>query len=946
MRAPFPAHRSSRGVALVIVLFFIVIITVMIVGFLESSRADRGTAASHLERMRATTFAREGLETAVATLRRETTDKARNWTSSPGVLVVPDDPTSTTSDQSRLKKEVWLHSGLADPTANASLDPVLRAPNLNIQTFETASPTYLLTDQINSTTTKPEELKLRWVYVRRDGTYELPDPAKPISSTNLPNPSPSLTNTTNPLVGRFAYWTDDESSKVNYNLAWLRDPTLNTNPPGHQTNVDLRALAGFYDKTANALHSFITTDNYTKVNRFFNSPFDARQSGDAATRAALDFNKFNVTHYNSDPDTTYYGKQRMMLTTQVKDAVYRDKDGKPVTGADGKLLTRPFLDILKRTSPTDIAYLDPGARAVIDGTKLTATIRDLVDNYLKRSDWPLVDGTGHSLQEKYYLAYSGTARDERLAQLALNIIDYVRSAESQRTVVEPIRAKWISGVFVDDFSNSSIQGTEDTFKGLPRGLYITEMGIWVSTTAVGGKYRALGIAEIYLPKDYGIDSFDLTAGKTDGKSWSVYFNGTEDTIGRRVNKDDATPKVFVWEALGSGNESKMIMKPGDYRTICVELPTRNAPSAGETTPLRAAFSIKSGARIDVAPLGSASAGTKPIKFPLKATADEMAIGSYESNDPRVNGIPGDWVLTQTNSFGKENPTRTNAVGKAPANIAPEQDLDANGKVSTASLRMAYPYGHANNPNGRVRSPGELGLIHTGIEGSATAPAGVGVPWRTLHLQPSKQGSTVVPDWAFMDLFTVPADVPLTASALFAPHGSSTGGRVNMNAKPAPFETMARTDPLAAVLYGCRKSTLNNDRLSITDAQTIAKAIYERKLAKGSALPNGKLYPSSGPPNAVYESPGEVAEIEGVADKGEESEELIREIANLITARGNVFSIYTVGQSLKQTPAGKLIVTGEQRQQAMVERFLRDKGTATTDDDEIGLRTVYFRNLMP
>ena len=210
----------------------------------------------------------------------------------------------------------------------------------------------------------------------------------------------------------------------------------------------------------------------------------------------------------------------------------------------------------------------------------------------------------------------------------------------------------------------------------------------------------------------------------------------------------------------------------------------------------------------------------------------------------------------------------------------------------------------------------------------------------------KTPDQVVPDWAFMDLFTVPADVPLTASALFAPHGSSTGGRVNMNARPAPFETMVRTDPLAAVLFGCRKSTLNNDRLSLTDAQMIAKAIYDRKLAKGSALPKGKLYPSSGPPNAVYESPGEVAEIEGVADKGEESEELVREIANLITARGNVFSIYTVGQSLKQTPAGKLIVTGEQRQQAMVERFLRDKGTATTTDDEIGLRTVYFRNLMP
>ena len=521
--SPSPARHSQRGVALIIVLFFIVIISVMLIGFIESSRADRAAAGSHLERLRATTLAREGVEATVAILRRETTDTVRNWTSSPGVLVVPDDPTAATSDQSRLKKEVWLHSGLSDPAKDAALDPVLRASNLNIQTFDTTSPTYLLTDQINTTTTKVEEMKMLWVYVRKDGTYDLPDAAQPVGSNNLPNQSPILTNTANPIVGRFAYWTDDESSKVNYNLAWLRKTGLNTNPPGHQTNVDLRALKPFDDTTASALHNFITTDNYATVNRFYNSPFDARQSCDTATSAALDFNKFSLTHYNSDPDTTYYGKQRMMLTTQVKGAVYRDKDGNPRTGANGKLLPRPFLDILKRSTATDITYIDPGTRSVVDGTKLTATIKDLVDNYLKRSDWPLVDGTGHSLQEKYYSAYTGTAREERLAQLALNIIDYVRSAESKKMIVEPIRAKWIGGAFVDDFANPSIAGQEDTFKGLPRGIYITEMGMWLSTTKnAAGKYRCLGITEIYLPKDYGIDSIDLNPGKTDGKSWTLF----------------------------------------------------------------------------------------------------------------------------------------------------------------------------------------------------------------------------------------------------------------------------------------------------------------------------------------------------------------------------------------------------------------------------------------
>jgi hypothetical protein len=72
--------------------------------------------------------------------------------------------------------------------------------------------------------------------------------------------------------------------------------------------------------------------------------------------------------------------------------------------------------------------------------------------------------------------------------------------------------------------------------------------------------------------------------------------------------------------------------------------------------------------------------------------------------------------------------------------------------------------------------------------------------------------------------------------------------------------------------------------------------------------------------------------------GEASEQLVREVANLITSRGNVFSVYTIGQALKQTPAGQLVVTGEQRQQGMIERY--------SDAAKVRFRSLYFRNLTP
>src|SRR4051794_35415884 len=99
------SRRRDRGVALVVTLFFIVIITIMIIGLLESSRVERAAAGSHSDRLRAGFIAREGIEIATATLHRETSDppkrsgesdddynkRKRNWISQPGALIVPND---------------------------------------------------------------------------------------------------------------------------------------------------------------------------------------------------------------------------------------------------------------------------------------------------------------------------------------------------------------------------------------------------------------------------------------------------------------------------------------------------------------------------------------------------------------------------------------------------------------------------------------------------------------------------------------------------------------------------------------------------------------------------------------------------------------------------------------------------------------------------------------
>jgi hypothetical protein len=202
----------------------------------------------------------------------------------------------------------------------------------------------------------------------------------------------------------------------------------------------------------------------------------------------------------------------------------------------------------------------------------------------------------------------------------------------------------------------------------------------------------------------------------------------------------------------------------------------------------------------------------------------------------------------------------------------------------------------------------------------------------MRLQPNSQATTVVPDWAFMDLFTSPVIVSTNAKYVYNPRDTAIGGRVNVNAKVEPFG-LERILPLAAVLQGCGNDSSNSSsKVTAAQALTLAGNIYRRVLADGS--PKGKSYGYV----SGYDSAAEIVEIKGIADGGEKSEALYREVSNLITARGNVFSIYAIGQAIQQTPDGRLLVTAEQRTRTILERFLNPAS------EKIEFGSVYFRSL--
>ena len=374
----------------------------------------------------------------------------------------------------------------------------------------------------------------------------------------------------------------------------------------------------------------------------------------------------------------------------------------------------------------------------------------------------------------------------------------------------------------------------------------------------------------------------------------------------------------------------------------------------------------------VNPGGLASTVTNTwVRVPIDATNVPLAnITSVQVDDPRLNMAQANWRSNPAggNTFGSAN-FNSSLLAAGTPNVPigtgePQQDTDGTGAIiSTASLYMPPPAGTTfalasgvldDNTLGMVTSAGELGFIHTGIESSsyaftsgsfyvnwsATFPPGV--PWRTLRLQPNRDTASVVPDWAFIDLFTAPVIAPTGAEYIYAPGYSpsnvnnrdrTVGGRVNLNARPV-YPAITRTAPLAAVLQGCRTNFSTATTLTPTAAAVRATNIYSNTISTAISGNYGKMY---GYTDGYY-SPGEIVEIAGIADGGESSEQLVREMGGLVTARGDVFTVFSVGQSLKQTPSGSIVVTGEQRLQAMIERY--------SDTNGIHFSPVYYRKLSP
>ncbi|RYD76227.1 MAG: Verru_Chthon cassette protein A, partial [Verrucomicrobiaceae bacterium] len=241
-----------HGVALVLVLLFVVIISGLVVAFFSNVTTESMGARSYASGASTKLLADSAVHLVEAQLRdatRARTDSADpatalSWTSQPG-LVRTFDSTGNAADVYKLySSDTMVLSAESYTPDDPGIDPDpdlwtdLNAPEADmygrliypivyppaetggapgateqVEGFSITSPPNYKPGQAASALNNPAPMPVKWIYVLQDGTMSAAE-----KSDDEVVSVPGATDL-NPIVGRIAFWADDECTKVNINTA-------------------------------------------------------------------------------------------------------------------------------------------------------------------------------------------------------------------------------------------------------------------------------------------------------------------------------------------------------------------------------------------------------------------------------------------------------------------------------------------------------------------------------------------------------------------------------------------------------------------------------------------------------------------------------------------------------------------------------------------------------
>ena len=238
-----PFHRRRTGSALISTLLVILVLSIIVVAFLQSMSIERQTARSYMNKYKAELAAKAGQTTAVEHLRTLMTENPYHGI---GYMYAP----GTTSVTSTTPVYTVLYGA---PNASASPSPtphyLVSIPSISDPTQSTDDPSgkqLIKLDANNSIAVNRKsntsdtsgwmgspvdsngdqtyrEYRAPWIYILKDPT--------------IPHqPDPSLAKY-NPYVARYAFWVEDDTSKLNLLVAGNAKGTGGAFQPPITTNL-------------------------------------------------------------------------------------------------------------------------------------------------------------------------------------------------------------------------------------------------------------------------------------------------------------------------------------------------------------------------------------------------------------------------------------------------------------------------------------------------------------------------------------------------------------------------------------------------------------------------------------------------------------------------------------------------------------------------------------
>jgi uncharacterized protein (TIGR02600 family) len=255
------AIRGSKksGAALLIALTFLVLLSAVVLALFSSSRTDRQNAAAFASGQETMRLAETAVDLVQGQIRDASTQPRVAWASQPGMVRTFDTAGNVTAyklyssdvmvkanyakadmDTEVTAMQSWnagatnssfnaLYADLNSPAVVKRPDPADATKVITTPVFPIADPaaigavegfsanaTVAGTTLSGNGTDRRLPMPVKWIYILKDGQMTAPSSGNATTATFTGSPLPSQDN---PIVGRIAFWADDDTCKLNINTA-------------------------------------------------------------------------------------------------------------------------------------------------------------------------------------------------------------------------------------------------------------------------------------------------------------------------------------------------------------------------------------------------------------------------------------------------------------------------------------------------------------------------------------------------------------------------------------------------------------------------------------------------------------------------------------------------------------------------------------------------------